>query len=211
MPAIPRPAKLTAPQIELDVPTWPKELAEREHNRFSREALKDELALHHRKRLPWHFQATARSKYGYAPRSEAYKRRKMKRYGSRTDLVKTGATEQAFTKGQPKIVVSGAATSLRGFAGRLALGKFPFLVAYRVFKGLDRYVPRRFKPKSALLRAAASLVFKPKGGVNLEQMRKEITCFTKTESREVATGFLAGYWRRLTGLMAQRKRKRYRS
>ena len=209
MPPIPRPRKLLPVSIELDVPTWPAELAQREHNRISREALTDELAKHHRTRLREHFRATARTKYGYLPRNEGYKRRKLKRYGSRTDLVKTGATEQAFTKGAPKIVISGAATSNRGFGGKLMLGKFPFMVAYALAKGLQRYVPRRFQPKSFLLRIFAGNRFQPKGGVNLEQMRKEIQVIAPDEGRQIATGFLAGYMRRFRALMATNKRKRY--
>lgn len=201
--------KLKPPSVELDVPDWPRQLAERDHNKIAREALTDELAKHYRKRVPLHFKATARTKYGYAQRSAGYKRTKLKKYGGRTDLVKTGLTEQTFTKGPPKIVISGSATSMRGFGGRLVLGKFPFMVAYAAAKGISRYRPQRFQPKSALLRSLWALRKKPKTGVNLDQMRKEITCITPDEGREIATGFLAGYWQRVKQLMAQGKRRRY--
>lgn len=201
--------KLQPPSISLDVPTWPKELAQREHNKFAREALTDELKKHYRVRVPQHFKATARAKYGYAPRSAAYKKMKLRRYGSRTDLVKTGMTEQAFTKGDPKIVISGSATSQRGFSGRLVLGSFPFMIAARMLRGGGRYIARRFKPKTLIGRLIAARMFKPKGGVNLDQMRKEIICFTPDESKDVANGFLAGYMRRVRALMAQGKRKRF--
>lgn len=73
--------------------------SKRKSNRFTRIALDEQLVDLFRRRLPGHFKTSARGKYNYAPRSSAYKRQKLRRFGSRTDLVKTGDTKREATSG----------------------------------------------------------------------------------------------------------------
>ena len=124
--------------LRLDVPTCFEDLQKREHNKISRTALKETLEFHYYRVLPGHFKSTNRAKYGHMPRTAAYMRKKMKQGYGRTDLVRTGMTEQAFTKGAPKIVISGSATSDRGFGGSIELGAFPFMRAAAAKLGLAR-------------------------------------------------------------------------
>lgn len=52
----------------------------------------------HTRILPKHFTRSARRRYGYQPRTEKYVRQKLRRYGSGTDLVKTGALKRQVTR-----------------------------------------------------------------------------------------------------------------
>ena len=53
-------------------------LFERDHARFMRDTLRDAMALHHTRHIPWHFEKFAPSKYGYLPRRSRYQARKDK-------------------------------------------------------------------------------------------------------------------------------------
>jgi hypothetical protein len=184
--------------VRLEAPAWPEDLAKREHNKLSRDALRETCEFHYRRNLPKHFRSTASTRYGYMPRSEKYRRHKLRKYGSRTDLVKTGLTEQSFTKGPPKIVISGAATSERGFSGRIELGAFPFIRAAALAQGMARYVPKRYRPKNFIVQAAESFLraaaqVGQRTGVTIDQMRREITAVLPEESAHLARLFLQKY------------------
>lgn len=82
--------------------------SDRLHNRIVRELIRDLLEEHHRKTLPLHFLATARDRYGYMPRTDRYKARKMRKWKSRTDLVASGKSRDYILHNKT-ITVSGAA------------------------------------------------------------------------------------------------------
>lgn len=71
----------------------PDEL-DRNHRRYLNRAHRKAAELHHRRHMREHFQPGAIAKYGYAPRSAAYQRRKKRLYGHNLPLVYTGNTRR---------------------------------------------------------------------------------------------------------------------
>lgn len=134
--------------------------AGRLHNAIAKDAVRDTLVKHHRRRIPGHFQRPAHGKYGYAQRSPRYRAAKQKKYGSSIDLVRTGRTKQQMTT-QRQITVSGQATA-GTIRGRLTL-RFPF--------------------------PGGSLRFKAAAGtrqrVTIEQMAREIRTITSDEIQQI--------------------------
>lgn len=100
--------------------------AERTHNKWIKDILREEIQNHLDKRIDRHFVFSARSRYGYAPRSQKYQRTKIKYRGRTTnwnppvtfaadanlDLIKTGRTKREIKQGA-KITVSGTGTLTR--------------------------------------------------------------------------------------------------
>lgn len=149
-------AQIKVPAIfELLLPS-----AGRLHNSIVKDAVRDVLVEHHRRRIPGHFQRPAHGKYGYADRSPRYRAQKQRRYGSSIDLVRTGRTRQQMTT-QRQITVGGQATA-GTIRGRLTL-RFPFPGGSLRFK------------QDALGRQR----------VTIEQMAREIRAITPDEIQQI--------------------------
>jgi len=97
--------------------------SERIHNSLSRRALRTAIELHHERRIPRHFQQQAHARYGYADRSKRYISAKIRRYGTGTDLVKTGRTKREMTSTRRLSIGGQASTS--SLRATLKL-RFPF-------------------------------------------------------------------------------------
>lgn len=65
-------------------------------NQATREALKKEILLHHRRRIPDHFNRFRQGKYRYQPRSERTRQIKQKLH--KADLVRSGKTKSQMTR-----------------------------------------------------------------------------------------------------------------
>lgn len=114
-------------RLELPEPLLDGRAFERLHERCVKEALRKELEIHHRRRVPEHFTANNRTKYRHQERRPGWKAKKMNVYGSRTDLVASGRTKRAMTS-QSQISVSGSAYGA-GVVGTLTL-RFPFPASF---------------------------------------------------------------------------------
>ena len=167
------------------------------HNKAGKEAMEGQLALHHRKRIPGHFDANNRSKYSHMARKEKYKRWKYRRFGSRTDLVASGATRAAMTRIR-QTQIGGTASGETGLRGKLIL-KFPFTSRAK-FQQWQR-------TKAGRPRHQANVATRGPG-VTIDQMRLEISTVTDQENREIADGLATDYTQRLNAALASRPRLR---
>ncbi len=157
------------------------------HNRAAKEALRECALKHHKERIPLHFKVGATEKYGYAPRAEGYKRKKLRRYNEIRDLVsgdRRGPPTKEFTKQPPKIRVGGKATNDDGTAGALRLSiviKLPFIASS------DEYRP---------------------GRVSGKQIKREIAVVLPHEAAEISQEFKDNYVRILNEMLSKRPRIR---
>lgn len=153
------------------------------HNQFVKAGVRDELQTHWLKRIPLHFVQSAHAKYGYAKRSPRYISFKIRRYGTGTDLVKTGRTRTTM-KTVAKITVGGSATGGKGdgVKGQLRL-RFPF------FGG------------------GGGVLSQSKQRANLENMRREIEATTAAERVEITNSLGARYIQRVETDTSARQRR----
>lgn len=107
--------------VDLELPEL-LDAPDRVVNRAGKESMRDVLWYHHRKITPLHFQASARARYGYRERSKGWKRKKMKLYGSRTDLVATGRLKAVMTRVYRGSVGGTMRTELKG----TSIKRFPW-------------------------------------------------------------------------------------
>ncbi len=166
------------------------------HNRVSKEALRRELINHHKKRIPLHFDSNNRTRYGYAPRKEKYKYYKYKKFRSRTDLVLSGQTKQAMTRGGVTPRISGNSGGATGINGKLVL-RFPFTGtnAFKQSRKKARLSGRTSRPRQA-------------PGVTIDQMRAEVSVVLAGEQREMANNVAANYSQLLTEELKNRPKIR---
>ncbi len=114
------------PVLEFDVPTRAEDLTRRDHNRYVKEAARDVLATYHKKFTRRKFQADASRRYGYAPRSAKYNRRKQRLKGHRIPMLYSGRSRDTIAGSPPKIRIGGAAEGgKKGITASLFL-RFPF-------------------------------------------------------------------------------------
>ncbi len=150
-------------------------------NKAGKDAMREVLLTHHRERIPEHFKATNRGKYSHRERTARYKAIKMRRFKSRTDLVKTGRTRDRMTSlYQIRIGGSqtGSETKAPGLVGRLLM-RFPFPES------------KEASPDK----------------VNTAQMRREIETITDGERQEIVKQFRDLYVKHLTTTPSGRKRR----
>lgn len=134
------------------------------HNKVSKEAGKDVMLEHWRETMPKHFRATNRQRYKHVPRDSSYKVKKLRRYKSRTDLVKTGETKARMTMVRPKIQIGGSALGDKGMRVRGTIS-----------------MPNRIRMKSG------------QRGVSVKQMITEIALWSDDEISRTATRFAQRY------------------
>ncbi len=171
--------------LTVDIPLRYRDIAVRHHNSFVKLALAEAMNRHHKNVIPEHFKATARDKYHYRERNTAYKKAKMKRYGSRTDLVKTGESKEFMTHNRT-ITVAGAAEGGKTPIKATITMRFPFK------GGTGR---QRYKQDSA-------------GGVGIDQMIKEVQAMTDDDRRKIADDFWTLYCHELKKFRGRRQRTR---
>ena len=172
------------------------------HNRAAKDALRDQALEHHKKRLPGHFKATGRGKYGYKERKPGYKARKYREGYGRTDLVRTGATRDKMTGEDPKIRMGGKAANPDGSTGQLKLTmrlSFPF--------GLDAQHSHEQRA-DAERKFGRQFPMRENTGVTIADMRKEIGKIIATEARQIADGFHLGYVKNINAELKSRPRIR---
>ena len=97
---------------------------ERLHAKASKEAAREVMLIHWKKRIPGHFKAPARAKYQHHARAAVTKFRKMKHHRGRTDLVKTSKTQNRMTREVPTIRVGGKASDVLRVSMTMGFG-FP--------------------------------------------------------------------------------------
>jgi len=147
------------------MPDWLRSSArlERLHARASKEAARVVMMIHWRKRIPGHFETSARSKYRHKERLRSTKAKKRKFYKSMTDLIKTRRTKTKMTQQAPTIRVGGKASNTLRVSMLLPFG-FPAT--------FDRSRP---------------------GSVSVEQMSLEISSWTDAEMSEAAKQYRDAY------------------
>lgn len=170
----------------LDIPTRPEDIAKRHHNKIVREAITKAAEQHHARHIPEHFKATNRQRYNHAPRTEKYKRYKLRKYGSRTDLVKAGRTRSWMTRAY-KLRVGGNAEA--GTIKATLILTFPF----KGGSGSHRSPKTR---KGAVAQAT------------IQQMIREMETFSSDEPRRIAEWFSKEYMNGVEKFRAGRIRKR---
>jgi len=155
-------------------------------NAAARDALKEELELHHQQRIPLHFRLGAGSKYQYAPRTSGTKKKKRNywRKPPELDLVRSGVTSRLAMSAR-QISFRGSfgsgRSAARGLTGRLTMW-------------VPGYLRRRNKA----------------GGIDFAQIAKEITATTDEEDTAIAIGFGRRFTRKMrqyTGGALRRKHK----
>lgn len=152
----------------------------RDHNRWCKEALREEAEHHHNVRIKKrHFRQSARHEYQHDPRKPRYLAVKAARYRSLTDLIKTRGTRKKFSAGWDTIRIGGKATQ-----GRLHLTmryRFPFPVSEKM---------------------------PPSVNVTPKVMAREISTFSGREYGEIFSGFAKRYLGKLNRGLKPRVRKR---
>lgn len=127
------PGNIASAQLVPDVgfvmtfPDWLMQSARltRIHNTVSKLALRRVLMKHHKERIPDHFKQTNRNKYDHKERSSRTKAYKRRKFGSITDLVKTGRTRQSMTATRPQVQIGGSGATV--MTGKMFM-RFPFSV-----------------------------------------------------------------------------------
>lgn len=174
--------------VTIEIPTRPGDIARRYHNLYTKQALFEALRVHHKTRIPGHFQAGAPSKYGYAKRSFKYNRWKQRKYGGNAkDLVKTGASEQEMTH-RFELIGSGAAEGGKKPVSATLRLRFPF-----------RGGTGAYKADNPTYRA-----------VSIQQMMREVQAFTAQERAEFADLFWRTYWGYVHKHRSARKRSNFK-
>jgi hypothetical protein len=171
--------------IAISVPQRPAAMSKGEHNRVSKDALREVLKTHHKERIPGHFAHGAHSKYGYQPRSQKYIARKIKLGLGGTDLVEAGGTKQEMTS-HAEFVMSGAAEGAQKKLGGKIVLKFAF----------GKQIQMGYAKRGAYEKATGQTYDSPRGksgGVDLAQMKKEISTIIPEERRLMAEQFRREY------------------
>lgn len=93
--------------------TWvrPPKMLLKAYRPAIKQALRDTVRYWWEKRLPWHFEAFAKSKYKYKRRSKKTDAIKVRDHGHRTPLVRTGDLENTLSR---RIAITGTSKSVRG-------------------------------------------------------------------------------------------------
>lgn len=195
---IPRPVAQFTP------PSRPEEMATRHHNKIVKDALRETLAEHHRLHTRLHFQKGGRHRYGYAPRSQKYLKRKQREKGHTIDMLYSGATRAEMTR-PPRIQMSGAAEGgKKGIGGGYKL-RFPFN------KQLQANFEQRVKMAQRKGRSGASARVAAMQAARknvVPQLRKEMERWAGDEVTWAARDFQARYLRMLNAFQGRRKRRR---
>ncbi|HEV2970639.1 MAG TPA: hypothetical protein VGY55_11775 [Pirellulales bacterium] len=187
--------------ITISMPQRMENLIKRDHNRIAKEALRAVLEEHHKKRIPEHFKPYAHAKYGYRNRTTKYRSLKARLGLGDVDLVLTGATEAEMTR-NAEITMSGAAEGAQKSLGGTMTLKFPF--------GSKMQASYAKKSRSYTGGGPKRYGEQPKrGGVNLEEMRREIQFIRDDEAKQMAKQFLAEYMKRYNALDAAIKEIEY--
>lgn len=170
----------------LDIPTRPADIAKRHHNKIVKDAIRETAEWHHERFVPEHFKATNRQRYNHAPRGEAYKRYKLRKYHSRTDLVKTGRTKDWMTRAYRLRIAGNAEAGT--IKARLIL-TFPFK------GGTGSFRTARTKQAAAAQKS-------------IQQMIKEMETFARDEPKQLAGKFFEKYMGGVENFRAGRQRIR---
>lgn len=168
----------------------------RKQNSAMKEAMRTAMKTHHRERIPKHFRADARTRYGHAERTRKYNAFKRRFMGSRRDLVKTGRTEKEM-KANARITIGG--TSLTGLKAKMKL-RFGWedrpVQDQKMVNVLQEAFQKRLR-RAGGDRFLAELLKRQTAGVTLNQMRKEITTIRPDELQEFADEFAQEYAKRI--------------
>jgi hypothetical protein len=152
----------------------------RKHNELVRKAVRAVCEQHVKVTLPGHFTQGAAQKYGHKKRQRKYILAKVRKYGTGTDLVKTGATRSAVPSGA-RITLSGSASE-GTVAGKIK-SRLPF--GGGTGRELDEAARRRMG-LGAPSRARTA-------GVTPADMVAELKKITPQEMRAISAGIRKGY------------------
>lgn len=167
---------------------WPKDISDRRHNQFAKQAMRYALERYHedKRGFPRHFKREGRRLYDYDARDVKYVRAKQKRYKTGgLDMVKTGRTRRWMLAAR-RISVGGTAIG-KTLTGTLKL-RFPFKGGTGKFR----------KPTSH-------------GAITIQQLVAEMQRFADDEPPLVAQWFHEEYMRQVEEFRRGRQRKRVRS
>lgn len=169
----------------LELPERPRDLAQRTHNRITKEAVRETLEYMHKTTIEDRFSAGAASKYEHFKRNPDYLKRKLKRKGSAIDLIYSGKTKRHMTGKNYQIRVGGSASG-GDIKGTLSM-KFPFAAQAR----------KKALKKGERYRNARTV-----------EMAKELSRFTDPQAKEAVAKFNEIYADKLRGVNAGRKRRK---
>lgn len=153
-------------------------IQDRDLNRMAKDSMDEELAKHHKQRIPGHFSREARSKYKHKPRRRPYMAFKKRKFGSIADLVKTGETRRRVTSTYRRSLGGawlrgGVLSAIRGTLHY----SLPFDWDRKPQGGGGR---RRYSRQQAALDTR---------NVKLQDIKNEIAYVTDSEGQDVAKGF----------------------
>lgn len=173
-------------QLVIDVPTRFQDIAVRHHNRFVKDALGIAMVNHYRNVIPGHFKQDAHAKYGYATRDPKYIRSKIRRYGTGTDLVKTGKSRAYMTHNYTLTIGGAAEGGKRPISATLSM-RFPFAGG----TGAQR-------EQSSQQRRM----------IDIRQMIHEMQAMTDAERTKIASDFWTEYCNKVRQFRGRRQRRR---
>ena len=139
---------------------------DRLHRQIMKRTIRAVLLKHYAMFFRKHFERGNRSRYSHKPRHTQYRHRKKKKYGSTTDLVKTGSSQRHMTSQEPKIKISRAGATKGWFKGTMAI-RWPVL--------RDDGSPMRTRGTKMT-----------HTGVTWEQMNRELGNWHETEAKAAA-------------------------
>lgn len=168
----------------IEVPERPGDLARRYHNKYAKEALGEAVEKWHQHKQGFgeHFKQGNRQKFNHAPRTEKYKRYKLRRYRSIVDLIKTGRTQRRMLS-QWKLRLGGSATG--GNLNVTLVLTFPFKGGTGSFRKEGTHQQ-----------------------VTIENMIKELQRFDEDDPVLLAQFFGEFYWKKVESHRSTRKRIR---
>lgn len=159
------------------------DIAQRKHNAYAKESLRDTLVAHWRKDQRKHFQAGNNYRYQHAPRSRAYLKRKLRRFGHQIDFLWSGRSRQQMTTQYRGPRIGGAAEGgKQGLSGQLLM-RFPFKGGTGRSRGANADV--------------------------LARMQSEMSRWSDDEAQAATQNYARGYMARVNAWRGGLKRKRY--
>lgn len=177
---------IVVPIVSFEIPARAEDMTVRLHNQYVKHSLRETMAEYHRRFTRKRFQLGASKRYGYAPRSKRYIKRKLKRKGHQIPMLYSGKTRKEIADTPPKLRVGGAAEGGKKLPTCTLFYRLPFSggtgkgwgadsnrIVKQIIKELSRWAPdevpwacdeflRRYMEKVNKWRGRRKRVRKPK-------------------------------------------------
>ena len=181
--------------IQIDYPQIADDMTFRDHNKFTKESLKEAVVEKSRRDWPKHFRTGNKSRYNHKPRSRIYLKRKRRETGQQVDLVYSGRSRNQM-KNVYQVRASG--TAMAGNVSAQISHRWPF--AQRPSR---LFVAARGGRRRAVKR-------NPQSAETVAQITMELSTWAADEVEPAKKDFEDRYAQRLATKRSTRKRVRYR-